>query len=157
MILDAIHLAACGTATPVPTATATTVLNLTPIIPYQTSQELETPLLIQLSFDRGEITNEQRLLYLAYALYEPGSLPLQFRSNYGWFGEMAQYELEVLTDPSVFCSMSPYARSEFQRLHVSNITCERNLLSPVLAGILIIAFIAVFYIRKQQSQKSSDS
>ncbi len=112
------------------------------------NQELETPLLIAQAFARGEITNEQRLLYLAYALYEHESLPHRFVSYYGWFGEMAQYELEVLNDPAVFCSMSSYARSEFQRLLKIDTTCERSILFPVLAGVLaIITF--VFHVRRQ--------
>jgi hypothetical protein len=108
-----------------------------------------------LAYQRGEITNEQRLLYLAYALYEHESLPLRFRSNWGWFGEMAQYELEVLNDPKVFCSMSPYTRSEFQRLGGSSIKCERNLLCPVLVGVLVLAIILIFYFRNRKSQKLS--
>jgi hypothetical protein len=50
----------------------------------QTSkQELDTPGLIQLAFDRGEITEEERLLYLAYARYEQESLPPRFVSYEG--------------------------------------------------------------------------
>jgi hypothetical protein len=120
----------------------------------QASQQLSTPALIEVAFDRGEITNEQRLLYLAYALYEHESLPLRFVSYYEWFGEEAQYELEVLYDPEVFCSMSPYAQNEFQRVGGSNITCERSILFPVIAGALAIAIITlVFYVRKHKSQK----
>jgi len=118
------------------------------------SQKFSTPDLIQLSFARGEITEEQRLLYLAYALYEYESLPTRFLSNVGWFGEMAQYELEVLHDPSVFCSMSPHVRSEFQRLLKSDTTCEREIWFSVLAGILVIAIITlVVNIQNKKSQK----
>jgi len=121
---------------------------------YYSNQEWETPVLIGQAYDRGEITNEERLLYLAYALMEPESLPSPYQSRVGWFGEMAQYELEVLYDPSVFCSMSPYARSEFQRLLRINTTCERETRLSVLAAILILAIIPlVFYIRKQKSQE----
>jgi len=118
------------------------------------NQELDTPSLIQLAYDRGQITNEQRLLYLAYALYEHESLPHRFRGNVGWFGESALYELEVLNDPEVFCSMSPYVRSEFQRLFKSDITCEREAWFSVLAGILILAIITlVVNIQNKKSQK----
>ncbi|MCX6049017.1 MAG: hypothetical protein NT075_28280, partial [Chloroflexi bacterium] len=54
---------------------------------------LATPQLIQQALDRGEITVDEQALYLAYALYEPQSLPAQFRSNVGWFG--TQYVQEV--------------------------------------------------------------
>lgn len=115
--------------------------------------EFETPVLIQMAFDSFQITNEQRLLYLAYALYEPESLPVRFQSRVGWFGEMAQYELEVLYEPPVFCSMSPHARSKFQRLLRIDITCERNILLPLLGAFLALAIILlVFHARKQKSQ-----
>jgi len=106
-------------------------------------QEFETPSLIQMAYDRHQITNEQRLLYLAYALMEPESLPAPYRSRVGWFGEMAQYELDDLNDPEVFCSMSPYARNEFQRLLKINMTCERQIWRSVLVGILIVTIITL--------------
>ena len=117
-------------------------------------KKFSTPELIGKAYARGEITDDQRLLYLAYALYEHESLPLRFRSNVGWFGEMAQYELEVLNDPSVFCSMSPHVRSEFQRLLKSDTTCEREIWFSVLVGILVIAIITlVANIQNKKSQK----
>jgi len=117
-------------------------------------QDLSTPELIGQAFDRMEITNEQRLLYLTYALYEYESLPSRFLSNVGWFGEMAQYELEVLYDPSVFCSMSPHARSEFQRLLKLDTTCEKETWTSILVGFLVIAIIAfVVNIQNRKSQK----
>jgi len=39
------------------------------------SQKFSTPDLIQLSFAKGEITEEERLLYLAYALSDSEKLP----------------------------------------------------------------------------------
>ena len=39
------------------------------------SRELSTPELIDQAYSRGQITEEYRLLYLAYALYEYKSLP----------------------------------------------------------------------------------
>lgn len=56
---------------------------------------LSTPLLIEQAFARGEISADERTLYLAYALYEPQSLPAQFHSNVGWYG--TQYVVEVQT------------------------------------------------------------
>ncbi len=51
------------------------------------NQGLSTPELIDQAFARGEITEEERLLYLAYALYGYESLPTRLLSNVGWFGE----------------------------------------------------------------------
>ncbi len=55
--------------------------------------QLATPVLINQAFANGEITADERVLYLAYALYEPQLLPLQFHSNVGWYG--TQYVVEV--------------------------------------------------------------
>ncbi|MCX6049737.1 MAG: hypothetical protein NT075_31950, partial [Chloroflexi bacterium] len=48
-----------------------------------TTDKLATPLLIKQAFERGEITAAEQALYLAYALYEPQSLPAPFHSNVG--------------------------------------------------------------------------
>jgi len=89
------------------------------------NQGLSTPELIDQAFARGEITEEERLLYLAYALYEYESLPTRLLSNVGWRGTSTVEELyEATNDPSVFCSMSPHVRSEFQRMLKSDTTCE---------------------------------
>ena len=44
---------------------------------------LSTPQLLAQAVARGEISADERILYLAYALYEPASLPAQFYSNVG--------------------------------------------------------------------------
>ena len=44
-------------------------------------QQLSTPELLDIALKAEEITEEQRLLYLAYSLYEASSLPPQFQSN----------------------------------------------------------------------------
>jgi hypothetical protein len=85
--------------------------------PTPTYQYLDTPTLINQAFDRGEITEEERLLYLAYALYEYKSLPPQYLSSVGWFGDTAVGELiEAVNSPATLCSMSPHIRSELLRL-----------------------------------------
>jgi hypothetical protein len=133
MILVAVELAACRVATTVPTATTTTMPTSTPTLAQDsstpiytpTSQQLSTPELIDQSLARSEITEEERLLYLAYALYEHESLPIQFRSNYEWFGEEYVLEIrEALTPPEVICSMSPHVRSEFIRLFDLGTLCN---------------------------------
>ena len=54
-----------------------------------------TPQLIDLALANGEITAEQRLLYLAYAVYEYPSLPARFRSDVGWYGTRFVQELRT--------------------------------------------------------------
>lgn len=61
-------------------------------VPAQ-AQQLSTPELIELAYTNGEISADQRLLYLAYALYDHASLPPQFQSNVGWSG--THYVAEV--------------------------------------------------------------
>lgn len=95
-------------------------------ITTQSSVQLfSTPQLIDQAFFKGEITSEERLLYLAYAIFEPNSLPSQFRSNVGWRGTSVLMELNSATnDPVVFCSMRSDIRAELQRLLMLNTTCE---------------------------------
>ena len=82
-----------------------------------TFQYLDTPSLITLAFERGEITEEERWLYLAYALYEYKSLHPQYLSNVEWFGDFVARDLyEVVDSPAKLCSMSPHVRSELLRL-----------------------------------------
>ena len=119
MVLITIQVAACGVGAPTtePAQTPTLAQDLSAPTQSPSSQDLSTPELIDQAFARGEITEEERLLYLAYALYEPQSLPAQFRSNYGWFGEVAAEELdEAVGSPARLCSMNPHIRSELLRL-----------------------------------------
>lgn len=89
----------------------------TPISTPTLAQKLSTPQLIEQAFATGEITEEYRLLYLAYALYEYESLPTQYRGNVGWEGTSVVIELyKAENDPSIICSMSSYVRNEFQRI-----------------------------------------
>ena len=76
-----------------------------------------TPALIQRAFDKGEITAEQRLLYLTYAVYEYKSLPVRFRGKVPWEATSLLFEMNIaMRSPSVFCSMSSFAQSEIRRL-----------------------------------------
>jgi hypothetical protein len=105
-------------------------------------QPLDTPSLIQLAYDRGEITKDERLLYLAYALYEPESLPVRYKSRIGWFGDVEVRELdEVIKDPLVVCSMSPNIRTEFQRLLETETLCTQNPASQELETPSLIALV----------------
>jgi hypothetical protein len=100
--------------------------------PKQTS----TPNLIHHAFALGEISAEQRLLYLAYAFFEYESLPVQFQSNVGWHGTNILGELEeAVNDSSVFCPMRSEIRNEIQGLLNPKITCkisDRGISTPEL-------------------------
>ncbi len=52
-----------------------------------------TPQLLDAAFERGEISAGERILYLAYAIYEDASLPARFQSDIGWHGTMAVREI----------------------------------------------------------------
>lgn len=92
-------------------------ISTTPTDTPTPNQELSTPELIDQALARGEITEEERLLYLAYALYEPESLPARYRSEVGWFGDVAVGELiDAVDSPATLCSMSPNVRNELLRL-----------------------------------------
>lgn len=130
--LFVVSLMACGQVKPVnlPTATRQVTWAIT-AMPAGTSttptlvQEFSTLQLIDQAYSKGEITAEYRLLYMAYALYEYESLPIRFRGNAGWRGTSTVMELhKVISTPSVLCSMSPFVRSEFQRLFDLEMSCK---------------------------------
>ena len=78
-----------------------------------------TPELIEQSFQNGAISAEERLLYLAYAIYEPQSLPAEYHSNTPWFGTGTVAELNAAFSAGAFgaaSSHSPFAQSELNRL-----------------------------------------
>jgi hypothetical protein len=90
------------------------------------NQRLSTPQLIDQAVANGEIASELRLLYLAYAVYEYESLPIQFRSNVPWDGTFYVKEIkEAIMSPSVMCTMSLDVRSELLRLLRSGVTCDQ--------------------------------
>lgn len=60
---------------------------------------LATPDLINQAHERGEISEEERLRFLSYALYSPDQLPDRFRSPVPWSG--TQYALEIARAPQV--------------------------------------------------------
>lgn len=105
---------------------AQTELSATPTdLPTPTQVMLSTPQLIDQALSRGEITDEERLLYLAYAIFEYESLPTRFQSNVGWRGTAVLEELEKAANSrSVLCSMSLNVRSEFQRLLKPETRCD---------------------------------
>ncbi|HEX9839522.1 MAG TPA: hypothetical protein VGA72_09255 [Anaerolineales bacterium] len=95
------------------------------IVDYQETRKLSTPDLIGKAYIEGKISEEERLLYLAYAMFEYESLPKRFHGSAPWSGTFILAELyEAANSPSVLCSMSPSIRSEFQRLLHPKITCD---------------------------------
>jgi len=57
------------------------------------SSDLTTPALIEQAFRNNQITADQRLLYLTYAVYDFAKLPPQFQGKGGWSGTMIVYEI----------------------------------------------------------------
>lgn len=114
-----------ATSSPIPSATAKPAATET-IFPQPTPTRLmSTPELIDEALERGEITSEEHLLYLAYAMYEYESLPIQFRGNAGWDATFIVLELqEAANNPSILCSMSLDTQREIQRLLNPHTTCD---------------------------------
>lgn len=87
-------------------------------------KKLSTPQLIEKAFAAREITARERILYLAYALYEPKSLPLQFRSNVGWYGTQYVQEVQKFLQ-GVNASATDAVQQELSRLStLSSTVCD---------------------------------
>ncbi len=79
--------------------------------------EASTPALITRAFANGEITDEQRLLYLAYAIFELSSLPMRFRSYQPWEADSEVKEIgETITSRAKMCSLSAGTQAELRKL-----------------------------------------
>lgn len=98
-------------------------------VPSETSQpnaarELSTPGLIEQAYSEGEITAEQRLLYLAYAVYDFSVLPTHFHSNVGWRGTSTVEELyATVATRNVMCKFSSATQAELRRLFPKAVKC----------------------------------
>lgn len=57
------------------------------------SKSLSTPALIEQAYSAGQITAEQRMLYLAYAVYDIKKLPAQYHGTAGWEGTAVVAEI----------------------------------------------------------------
>lgn len=89
--------------------------------------DLPTPALIDRAYAQGEISAGQRLLYLAYAVYEHTSLPAQFRSDAGWRGTAVVREIrQAVADPNVMCGLAPGVQAELRRLLQGEAPCEQG-------------------------------
>ncbi|OGK37378.1 hypothetical protein A3F03_04300 [Candidatus Roizmanbacteria bacterium RIFCSPHIGHO2_12_FULL_41_11] len=80
------------------------------------SQPLSTPNLIDQALNKGEITKDQRLLYLAYAVYENKSLPVQFQNNIGWDGTSVVEEIKETAFSPKMCELNTKTQEELRRL-----------------------------------------
>ena len=76
----------------------------------QVAVRLSTPQLLEQALANGEITADEEALYLAYALYEPQSLPARFQSTVGWRGTRYVRELQ-----SYFQNLNAAATSAVQQ------------------------------------------
>ncbi len=85
--------------------------------------ELTTPQLLDAAYARGEISADERIRYLAYALYERDSLPAKFDSPHGWYGTSVLRELRDAHEDS---SLSRATAGELDRLFNSRAatTCD---------------------------------
>ena len=87
------------------------------------SAPLSTPELIEQAYTTGEIDDGERVLNLAYAIYEYDSLPPAYQSDAPWRGTLIVRELnEFLTSPE-FCDLPLDVQSELERL-LGESTCE---------------------------------
>lgn len=87
------------------------------------ADKLTTPQLINAAHWRGEISADERIRYLAYALYERESLPAEFDSPHGWHGTTTLLEVRAAYEDA---SLSRATSSELDRLFNSRAetTCD---------------------------------
>ena len=137
ILLAALLLTACqglllepipaGESAEAATVTPTTLEVVEPAAasPTVSSPTLSTPALLGQAVAQGEITEDERLLYLAYAVYEPDSLPAQFRSNAGWRGtEFVREVRQAVNSPDLLCAMDPVIQDELRRLLQGGARCD---------------------------------
>jgi hypothetical protein len=87
--------------------------------PETVEAKLSTPELIDKAFEQGEISADERVLYLAYAVYEYASLPAQFRSLVPWWGTKVVaevYQAAGLAGSQPSIPLSASVQAELERL-----------------------------------------
>lgn len=86
---------------------------------------ISTPELIEQAFANHKITDEKRLIYLAYALGDYEKLPAQYYSNIPWDGTLVALELnEAANSVDVMCKLSSFAQNELRRVLGTGILCD---------------------------------
>ncbi|MCB0132088.1 MAG: hypothetical protein KDD78_14615 [Caldilineaceae bacterium] len=132
ILLAALLLTACQNLLlePIPAGDSVEAATVTPTMlevvkPAEASPTLSTPALLGQAVTQGEITENERLLYLAYAVYEPDSLPAQFRSNAGWRGtEFVREVRQAVNSTDILCAMDPATQDELRRLLQGGVLCD---------------------------------
>ena len=88
-------------------------------------QTLSTPELIEKAYGMGDISEEQRLVYLTYALGEISSLPSQLQGNAPWRGTSIAIELSEITSvPENMCALDVCTQAELKRLLGTGVSCQ---------------------------------
>jgi hypothetical protein len=63
--------------------------------PLNAQSSDSTPARIEQAFSNGEITSDQRLLYLFYAVYDADQVPFRYQGTAAWSGTMVVHELNT--------------------------------------------------------------
>ncbi len=85
---------------------------------------LSTPQLIGCAFLTGKITDEQRILYLAYSIYDHEKLPLKYQGTKGWEGTSVVDELnDVIFSTEQFCTFSKDTQDKLRNLFPKAVQC----------------------------------
>lgn len=90
----------------------------------QSQPKFSTPELLDLARSRNQISESQRILYLAYAVYEYDSLPVQFQSDIPWQGSRIVAEIKgVIASTEKMCVLEVEVQEELRRVIPSGVTC----------------------------------
>ena len=77
---------------------------------------MSTPEKISCAFLEKKITENQRVLYLFYAVYDFKKLPMEYRSDTGWDGTLTVQEVkEIAQSKEKMCKLSAFVQSELRR------------------------------------------
>lgn len=114
--------------------------------PHWSQYDFPTFTLIEHAFENGEITAEQRILYLTYALYEEDSLPLRYRSDIPWQEDLSLYAQEVswYVRSDKVCSFGSFTQSELRRILGEIVTpCDNSNRKALLTTLFVFCVLAV--------------
>lgn len=80
------------------------------------SDNYSTQGLIENDFKAGEISLEQKWLYIFYAIYGNDKLPRKYQSKVGWSPTMLFMEFNDLLESGEVCNFSTFAKSEIESI-----------------------------------------
>ena len=86
--------------------------------------DLSTPERIDAALSAGEIDAGERILYLAYAIYAPDSLPDAFVSTVPWRGTSYVAEIKDVALSDQLCAFSDAVQTELSRLVQGATQCD---------------------------------